>query len=392
LVPALRRYGEVAHVLLVVRMMQPSSQLVRDLARRDGASLVSCYVPIARSGSELRQTAIHMKNCQRTLADAHAAGKIDASTLAAATSELDDAARAVEDPRARRTAAGIALFAAPDECVTVESPAQFVPLVTIGPRFYLVPLVPYTMPTPSVYVLALSRHAVRVVQPLSRRELHLSAEVPRSLTDVVGRERRAATLHHHAVGAGSVFHGQGEGEDDVRPELEAFCRRVAQTLAADIDRTAATLLLAGDVQITAIFRAVAQGWTIVEQQIHGNHDRTSAEQLAALAEPLLADWRSADHAELRSLYGARCADRRASDDPIDIAAAARAGRIDTLLLDEAAALDEPRRRAARDPHTAQPEGRFNNEAVLTLRCGGDVRLIAAREMPTGAPQAAIYRF
>jgi hypothetical protein len=128
------------------------------------------------------------------------------------------------------------------------------------------------------------------------------------------------------------------------------------------------------------------------QQIHGNHDRTSAGELAALAEPLIDAWRSAAHAELRSLYGARFADRRASDDPIDIAAAARAGRIDTLLLDEAKALEEPRRRAAREPHTTQPEGPFNNEAVMTLRCGGDVRLIATHEMPTEAPQAAIYRF
>ena len=40
----------------------------------------------------------------------------------------------------------------------------------------------------------------------------------------------------------------------------------------------------------------------------------------------------------------------------------------------------------------QPEGPFNREAVLTLRCGGDVRLVPAADMPTDAPQAAIYRF
>jgi hypothetical protein len=374
------------------QVLQPSSQLVRDLARRQGESFVSCYVPFARSGNGVRQNAIHLKNCQRAIAAARIAGDLDAPTAAAATRELNSAARAAEDPRAPRPAAGIALFATPDECIALESPAEFPPLVTIAPRFYVLPLVPFMVDAPSLYILALSRHSVRLIERASARELPLSADVPRSLTDVVGAERRAPSLQQHSVGSSSVFHGHGEGEDDVLPEIETFCRRVAQGLASNIDRAAATLLLAGDVQITAVFRRVASGWTLLEQPIHGNHDRTSAVELTTLAEPTFRERQETAHAELCAVYGARSADRRASDDLVDIAAAARAGRIDTLLLDEAAALDEPRRRAAREPHAAQPEGPFNSEAVLTLRCGGDVRLVATDKMPTGAPHAAIYRF
>jgi hypothetical protein len=365
---------------------------VRDLARRQGGSLLSCYVPFARSGKDVRQNAIHLKNFQRAVAAARTAGNLDALTTAAATRELDAAARSVEDPRAPRPASGIALFATTDECVTLESPTEFVPLVTIGPRFYVLPLVQFTAAAPAVFVLTLSRHVVRLVDGATARELPLSPEIPRSLTDVVGAERRVASLQQHSVGTGSVFHGHGEGEDDVLPEIETFCRRVAHGLASSIDRNSATLLLAGDVQITAVFRRVAAGWALLEPQIHGNHDRTSAADLVTLAEPYVTEWQNTARSELRALYGARFAERRASDDPAEIAAAAREGRIDTLLLDETAALDEPRRRAAREPHAAQPEGPFNNEAVLTLRCGGEVRLVATHEMPTDAPQAAIYRF
>ena len=73
-------------------------------------------------------------------------------------------------------------------------------------------------------------------------------------------------------------------------------------------------------------------------------------------------------------------------------AAARDGRIDTLMLERNAALDEPSLRAAREPHTFQPEGPFNSEAVLTLRGGGDVCVVSAAAMPTRSPQAAIFRF
>jgi hypothetical protein len=386
-------HPEVAHVLLVVsRVQQSSSQLLRDLARHEGKSFLSCYVPLTRSGKDVRQNAIHLKNCQRAIAAVGESGELDALTTATATRELASAVLTAQNPRAPRPAAGLAIFASPDGCVTLESPAPFVPLVTIGPRFYIVPLAPCTTAAPPVFVLALSRHAVRVVERTSGREIDLPPDVPRSLTDAVGEERRAASLQQHSVGTGSVFHGHGEGDDDVLPEIETFCRRISNSLAGSIDRAGATLLLAGDVQITSVFRRAASGWSLLEDQIHGSHDRTSAAELAALAEPVVTAWQSGADAELRALYGARCADRRASDDPAEIAAAARLGRIDTLLLDAAAALDEPRRRAAREPHMIQPEGPFNSEAVLTLRCGGNVRLVAPAAMPTDAPQAAIYRF
>ncbi len=351
---------------------------------------MSCYVPFARSGNDVRQNAIHLKHCQSAIATAAERDAIDARTTATATRELTSAVLAAQNPRAPR-AAGLALFASPEGCVALASPPRLAPLVTIGPRFYIVPLVPCTTPEPAVLVLALSQHSVRLIERATMREVELPRDVPRSLTDVVGTERRAATLQQHSVGNGSVFHGHGGGDDDVLPEIEMFCRRIATSLARSIDRAGATLLLAGDVQITAVFRHAAAGWSLLEGRIPGNHDRTSAE-LAALATPLLTARESATHAELRALYGARSADRRASDDPANIAAAARTGRIGTLLLDEAVALDEPRRRAARDPHLIQPEGPFNRDAVLTLRCGGDVRLVPATDMPTDAPQAAIYRF
>jgi hypothetical protein len=375
-------------------VLQPSSQLVRDLARFQGDSFVSCYVPFTRSGKDVRQNAIHLKNCQRAIAAAGENGGADPRTTAAAARELNNAARAVEDPRAPRRASGLALFASPGECVVLESTAPFASFVTIGPRFYVVPLVPCTTGTPSVFVLSLSRHVVRLVEYPSAREVELANGVPRSMSDVVGDERRDATLQQHSVGNGSVFHGHGEGDDDLLPEVEVFCRHLAHALASNVDRSDALLLLAGDIQVTAVFRraAAAAGWTLLEEQIHGNHDRTTAAQLAAFAEPLVSAWQRTTNPDLRELYGARSAEGRASDVAGDIAAAAEVGRVDTLLLDRTVALDEPQLRATQEPHTIQPEGPFNSEAVLTLRHGGSVHLLAPTDMPTGAPQAAIYRF
>ncbi len=380
----------VAHLLLSIhRVLQPSSQLVRDLARQQGEALVSCYVPLARAGNDVRQNGIRLKNCQRALAAALDAGTLDERTAQVAARELTLAA--AEDPRAVRHD-GLALFAWQDESVVMQSAAPFAPLVTVAPRFYIVPLLQISAPTEPTFVLALSRHSVRVIDQSSGTELPLSADVPRSVTAVVGAERRSATLQQHSTGAGSVSHGYGEGEDDVLPEIELFCRRVADALAGNVDSARAALILAGDVQITAMFRRAATGWTVLGDAIPGNHDRTPPADLARLAESIVAARRDAARGELKALYGARTASNRTSVDLVEIGTAARAGRIDVLLLDESVALDEPRRRAAQEPHTVQPEGPFNDEAVLTLRFGGDVHLLPASAMPTPAPQAAIYRF
>ena len=348
-------------------------------------------MPFERAGKDVRQNAIHLKNCQRTLAAARAAGDVDERTVAAAERELERAAKSAENPRATR-AAGLAVFAAPDDSVAIASTTTFAPLVTVAPRFYVVPLLPRTADLPPVFILALSRHAVRLVEHATARELPLPPGVPRSLQDAVGAERREPSLQQHSVGTGAMFHSHGEGEDDLLPELELYCRQIAHGLPGELNRPGTTLVLAGDVQITAIFRRAAPGWPLLDAQIHGNHDRTPAAQLAAFTAPLVAARETAASAEWKALYGERSAERRASDDPGDITAAAGAGRIDTLLLERSAALDAPRLRAAREPHSIQREGPFNNEAVLTLRSGGDVRILSAAHMPTPAPQAAIFRF
>lgn len=348
-------------------------------------------MPFARAGKDVRQNTIQLKHCQRALVAARAAGDVDARTTAAAERELARAAEAAQNPRAKRNS-GLAVFASADDSVTIASPATFASLVTVAPRFYVVPLLPRTARTPAAFILALSRNAVRLVEHATARELPLPSAVPRSLTDAVGAERRPPSLQQHSVGTGTQFHSHGEGEDDVLPELEVYCRRVAHGLPGELSRAGTTVVLAGDVQITAIFRQSAAGWPLLDAQIHGNHDRTAATQLAAFATPLVAARETAACAEWKTLYGDRSAEERASDDPAKIAAAASAGRVATLLLEQSAALDEPRLKAEREPHVAQREGPFNSEAVLTLRSGGDVRILAAAYMPTPAPQAAIFRF
>jgi hypothetical protein len=382
---------ELAHVLLIELGVVPSSsQLVRELARQDGGQLLSCYLPMARKGPGVRQNALRLKHCQRAVTAAAESGAADERTAQTLLRELEQAAEALENPSATRVA-GLAMFATPDGCVTLETAAAGAPLVTVGPHFYLVPLLPSALDARELRIVALSAHAVRLFVGWPPREVEAPAGLPRQLTDVVGTEIRPATLQRHGYGSNSIYHGHGDEDDDELPELEAFCRSVSAALASHLDLTTDRVLLAGDVQITAVFRRVAADWPLLAEQIHGNHDRTSAAELATLAEPIVDAWRKAADAQLRELYHMRAADGRASDELTDINSAAHAGRVDTLLLDESRAA-ATRVRAARAATAVERAGPFNAAAVWTLRCGGTVRLLATGDMPTRKPQAAIYRF
>jgi hypothetical protein len=62
------------------------------------------------------------------------------------------------------------------------------------------------------------------------------------------------------------------------------------------------------------------------------------------------------------------------------------------LLDETSTLTATRGSVPRAALGVEPAGPLNAAAVWTLRRGGDARLLAAEDMPTATPHAAILRF
>ena len=142
-----------------------SSQIVRDLARRQGESLVSCYVPFARTGKDVRQNGIQLKNCQRTIAQrANATPSTSARRLPRRASSRAPRSTAQES-RAPRGRARLVRLAGRVRDARVPA-AVLVPLVTIAPAvLHRAARAVARRRCPPVLVLALSRHAVRLIEP-----------------------------------------------------------------------------------------------------------------------------------------------------------------------------------------------------------------------------------
>lgn len=352
------------------------------LDESDHEQKISCYLPVERAGRETRQNTIQIRNMLRRLESALRDKGRDKRAVDMTIARVDEAI-GTEPPTSLRQSDGLAVFAAGDDCRIFGCRARFVPRLSIARRYDVLPLVPLVDDELHGTALVLARHCVRVID-ISHDDVHeleLDDDFPRAWTDAVGTDLRQPGMQQHSVGTGAIFHGHGEGNDDVLPELEIFCRSVADALAELPDVAAKPLAVAADVKLAALFRRTATQLAVLPDTITGNYERADAETIAGLARPLLR--RRTNGEDWADVFSARLADGRASDSRGELWRAALDARIDTLLIDRDSALAE------RD---GDGEPDYNAEAVLTLRHGGKVHLLGRNEMPSTAPLAAIFRF
>jgi hypothetical protein len=85
-------------------------------------------------------------------------------------------------------------------------------------------------------------------QPLHISEVILGDEVPRSLADALGHHLPEEHLQFHTGGgdvSSPIYHAQGAGEDDVKPEPRKFLSLLDEGLKKYLGHTQAPLVLAG---------------------------------------------------------------------------------------------------------------------------------------------------
>lgn len=370
------------------------------LLEEDDAVRVTCYLPMVRAGSETRQNPIRFKNILRYAHQALLERGLDKREAASLVRTIQDAVP--DDSFWEHQQEGLAVFATADDCRMLSLSRQFAPSVTVAPRFHVIPLLPAVHDNRRFLVLALSQDRVRLIRASRDRaeELDPGDGVPRSLTAVVGSQLEEQSLQTHTSTTGAAaFHSHGEGDDDRLPELERYCRAVADALAAEPAVLDAPLVLAADVRLAAIFRAVARRLRLLEDGIDGNHDRTPPDRLRDLAWPAVAARIAAEEAALVQTFHAQLGAGRASDDIDEIREAADRGRVESLLLSREDSLPQnsdfvPDADPDGGPDSSGvgSEPPVNADAVATLRNGGSVHVLASADMPTRAPVAAIFRF
>lgn len=365
------------------------------LARPGATPRLSLFLPVppGRPRSAVRARA-------RSLLDRAERELREEGLTAPAAGALVERVRRVLARARPRSAAdrGLAVFADADAVSHVHVPLTLPELAVVGDRFTVAPLLPVLGRQGRFFLLALSHEEIRLFRGTARSLEPVDVEgLPLAAWTTMPRR----TAHVHAVvadrgghGSRAVFHGE-RAADDRKPRALQHFRGADRALREVLQGEDAPLVLAGVRYLQSLYRSVNSYPHLVADGIDGSPDRTDGEELHrqawALAEAGLHRRRSAVVERYRALRGTG----RTAGTAGDAHDAAVAGRVETLLVDEAACAWPPAdggRTVVRvDPPAGDPEP-VEPAVLATLRRSGEVVVLPSGEMPEESPLAAILRY
>lgn len=332
----------------------------------------------------------------------------------------------------RHTRDGLAVVAAAGRArvFPLERPPR--PLAVAAERFHTMPLIRVATALERVTVLALTSRSARVlagrvwhdpagaaaerlvsvplvavpggepVEELARDDV-VSAEVfePHRVKHGTGPAGRAATAFVHG--------GFGARRDAVDRDTDIFLRHVDEVVLDQVSRPGgAPLVLVAQARLAAAFRGLSTNPSLLDDGVALDPHLASADDLAAAVVPVFTRARGRRIArEVRRFVAARDAGRGAGD-LADVARAAVAGQVATLLVeadrrerggfDRATGAIAFAAEPAGDPSRSGDGPAVTDEDVVgavaetVLAAGGTVLTLARNSMPTESGVAAIYRY
>ena len=243
---------------------------------------------------------------------------------------------------------GLAYFADESGAHTFWVDTSMPELVVVGDRLYLRPLYSALHDEPPVWALALDSNHTRLfkLDHASIEEVELPAGTALSMADDMKYDLHEESLQYHTVpGAtpegvspgsnAAMFHGHGGSKDADKMQRQRFTQELSRGVVETIGaQSAEPLVMLGVDYLVEDFRAVTAYSHVAPEEVIGATDYLSPAEvrrkvLAVLA-PRLAARVQADVDEYDSLAGTG----RVSSDASEIVAAAAAGRVKTLLMDD----------------------------------------------------------
>lgn len=366
---------------------------------------VSLFMPTHRTGRDVREDSIRLKNL-----------------LNAAEEQL--IAQGVRAPEAREILQpgeallrneifwqdqldGLAIFAAPGRFDVFRVPMTLEEVVFVGRRFHVKPLLPLLQDNATFYVLACSQKEIRLFEGTrdSLTQLHPD-ELPHSLREALNTDVRVGAIQQrHSAGAGATgpnqgeFAGHGAAEMDLqkKDEIREAFRRVSDALDEFFSLQEAPLVFAGVEYLFPIFRDTCQYRSLVPEPVAGNPEGWSERELHQKAWGVVQSHLKADQHRALERFQSGKGEHLSTSELHEILPAAHEGRIETLFIaadrDFWGTLGGQEGEFHRCERT-QPEAEelLEHAAVETLRHGGRVFALRREEMPAHQLVAAVLRY
>ena len=323
---------------------------------------------------------------------------------------------------------GLAVLASAGHAEVLRLPVSVKPLAMVAARFHTMPLLRIAASTERCHVLFLTSRAARVeLATITDAAVHLDPvpieEIP-STGATRGRITRADVVDAEVVephrvqrgmgpsglGQGSVVHGgAGSKQDDIDADTEIFLRHVDAVVHDRVSGPSGLpLVLVALPRLQGTFRGISRNPLLLTDGVAKDPHLMDAEDIGRLLLPIGAAGRAARiNRDLGRFARARDA-HGGSADLSDIARAAAAGNVATLLIErdrfEAGWIDRstgavccngeapPEASIPAVDRAVRTEDIFGSIAEMVVAQDGGLVTLERNAMPTESGVAAIYRW
>jgi len=372
-----------------------------DLASYKGRPCLSLYQRTHRSHPDNQKDPIRFRHLVKAL-------EISLEKLHTA-----DAARALIEPFEAlandhdfwmHTQGGMAVLGAPGLFRLFLLQRPVVELAVVADSFHTKPLRQWLQSTGRYQVLALSLNKVLLYEG-DRNALHalaLPADMPESISETSGNERtepHTTVSSYGGIGKGHapMHHGQAGKKDKIDVEAERYFRAIDRALLAHHSHLAGLpLVLAALPEHQHLFRDVSHNPLLMTWGLMLNPQSLTPEELCKRVWDVAAPQQQAEQTAWSEAYAAAAGKGLGSDDLSQVAHAAVAGRVATLLIEA-----ERQVTGRIDASTGRIDpADFDNPragdvlddlGALVESMGGEVHVLPAERMPCRSGVAASFR-
>jgi hypothetical protein len=278
-------------------------------------------------------------------------------------------------------------------------------LVIVADSFHTKPLRRFLQSVGRYQVLGLSLHRIQLFEGNrdALDEIDPAPDVPRTIAETLGDELtepyQTVTSHGGIGGASTaIHHGHGGKKDEVNIDAGRFFRAVDRAVLEHHSRPSGLpLILAALPEHHHLFHQVSHNPFLMAEGLTINPDILPINELRQRAWQVVEPQYQAQLAVLLEEFAVARSNGLGSDDLVQVAQAAAAGRVSTLLIesdreipgriDRATGRVEPA-----DLNQPQVDDLLDDLGELVGKMGGRVMVIPAERMPGRTGLAATYRY
>ena len=301
---------------------------------------------------------------------------------------------------------GLAILSSPDTFQLFELQRTVKTLIVVADSFHTKPLLRALQAADRYQILGLNRHEAKLYEGNQDAldEVALADAVPATIEEALGDELTEphATVASYGMGAGggglAMHHGHGQKKDEVEIDNDRFFRAIDRAILEHHSRpTGLPLMLAALPEHHDLFHKVSHNPFLMSDGIMMNTDALDLDQLRAVAWRVVEPVYRQRLAKLSDDFQAARSRDLGSDDIAQIAEAATAGRVGTLLVEDDRQIPGRIDRATGQVQPAdlsdpEVDDVLDDLAEAVLRMKGEVVVVPTERMPSKTGAAATYRF